>query len=211
MGILTRLFGGHVRAQIENCRSGVSQTRPVQYRNSLLLFLLLLVLAVPAVTADESNFGWIKPFSGMSLEVPKTWQTVDGQTKAQAVTAIEALFDSKGVKKALAPSGMFAVIPPSPDTDVNVTIIAELKSTFSQEQVKSFANDQLTAFGEREQNALKQTIQPLQLRLLAFSVIRREVIGGKTALTYEVRVSDSNGQQRILNNIIFYLGCANLQ
>ena len=49
-------------------------------------------------------------------------------------------------------------------------------------------------------------MEPLQLRLLGFSEMRRQVVGRKTALTYEVRTSDSNGQQRVINNIIFHLG-----
>ena len=110
----------------------------MQYRQTLVRFLLLLVLAAAVLRADESNFVRIKPFSGMSLEVPKTWTAVDNETKAQAATVIEALFDSSGLKSGAAPkpSGMFSARLPSQDVDVSVTIIAEAGSA-SQTQVNS--------------------------------------------------------------------------
>ncbi len=185
----------------------VDRTTFMQYRPTLLQFVSLVVLAAPTLAADESNFIRIKPFSGMSLEVPKTWKAVDDETKAQAATVIEALFDSSGLRSGAAPkpSGMFSARLPSQDVDVSVTIIAEPGSA-SQRQVDSLTEDQLRALGEREQKTLRETIEPMQLRLISFSGMRRQVVGGKTALTYEVRTSDANGQQRVIANMIFHLG-----
>src|SRR5436190_3619843 len=153
----------------------------MQYRHTLVRFLLFFVLAAPALRADESNFVRIKPFNGMSLEVPKTWKAVDDQTKAEAATVIEALFDSRGVK-AVAPkaSGIFSAQPPSQDPGVGVTIVAE-PGSMSQEKVSSLTDEQLRALGKGDQDIIKQTIEPLQLRLVSFSQIRRQVVGGKTA------------------------------
>src|SRR5206468_4896943 len=119
---------------------------------------------------------------------------------------IEALFDSRGVK-AVAPkaSGIFSAQPPSQDPGVGVTIVAE-PGSMSQEKVSSLTDEQLRALGKGDQDIIKQTIEPLQLRLVSFSQIRRQVVGGKTALTYELRTSDSNSQQRVVNNMIFNLG-----
>jgi hypothetical protein len=180
----------------------------MHYRPTQLTLVLLFVLAACSLTAGETNFIRIKPFSGISLEVPQTWKAVDEQTKGQVATAIEALFDANGVRRGVAPnaSTLFAITPPLQDVDVNVTIVAELKSPFTQEQVRSFTREQLRAIGSHEQNAIKQMIEPLQARLLSFSEIRREVVGGKVALVYQAVTSDSEDQQRTINSMVFYLG-----
>lgn len=137
----------------------------------------------------SSNFVTVKPFSGVTVDIPAAWVVVDPSLVREVLTAAEAVYGIKGVPPV---SGVKSFKPPVSSNGVGVTIISREGKFPTQEMIAKSKTDDLAELSKTLEASARKSSESMGLKLNSFSGITIGQLGGNVCLKYIAQSSSED-------------------